>query len=152
MKKLFAVLAIFMIFALSACTSTEEKSFTFGDTFVLCDFEITIGESITWAKTDVTTYEHHLNDYIKLPLKIKNTTAKPLMFEYISMKYYGTKGYMLVPVTRLTFEDAKDFYTEVPPNEVVETFWYMEYDGDGEYVIEFAFNRDTYKVKLNITK
>ena len=168
MLELFAVFVAFMILPFSAYSNVYrnqsefvepfsfperkvEEDFVLNETSGYYDLEITIGDDITWVKTDQTYFENNLKDFVKLPLTIKNIgrTANNLL----SPRYYGPSGNLLCNVNDLSFYDANDMFALVPPGETFETWFYMEYDGDGEYTVELSFGfGDAYELKTYITK
>ena len=95
--------------------------------------------------------EHNLEDFIKLPIKIKNTGKIPSAFAARLFRYFGSHGYLLENINNLSFDDANDMFTALNPGKTIDANVYMLYDG--EYVLEFSnYGFFLHEVNLDIKK
>jgi hypothetical protein len=56
-----------------------------------------------------------------------------------SYKVYGAQGIELEKTSAFFMDDAVDFGGDLRPGAQYTKNIYVEYDGDGEYVIDFGF-------------
>jgi Telomeric repeat-binding factor 2. len=160
-----------MLFALSACgfgdsgSNNDFPEFDFsepevleglslGSSFAFGNFDFTVSDSVTWAKTDDTYFENNLKDFIKVSLAVKN---KSKYYTSISNprspnhSIIGPSGNVLDMPNRMAFEDAEQIFKEIVPGGTSEVFVYLPYEGDGEYTIRLS-SIGVCDIKFNITK
>ena len=181
MKKIFIILAVLMVLVLSGCFSLKNesldnlvslmmenypsedsndeeamKNLTYGSTFNFNDFEITIGENSSVINNGVSGdfySSSYISDYVKLPIKIKNIKESSNELSSAECRFFGPKG-TAVGNGMGVFEGKTATNVAMRSGVTHEGFLYLQYDGDGEYVIEFQrYSSETiYEVKINVTK
>ena len=171
MKKLSIILAILLVFALSACSFDDSRSnndfpeldfsepeilegLTLGSSFAFGDFDFTVSDSVTWAKTDDTYFENHLKDFMRVSLAVKNKSKYYTSISNPRSPHHsiiGPSGNVLDMPNRMAFEDAEQIYKDIAPGDANEVFFYLPYEGDGEYTIRLS-SIGVCDIKFNITK
>jgi hypothetical protein len=101
------------------------------------NLEITVGGDIEFVTYDNTYSEHDGKTLIQLPLSIKNLSDKSHSLNFMYCTFYGSKGTEAEDVN-LLIDDSFFNAGKIRPGVTQETFVYILYDGDGEYVIEFS--------------
>ena len=129
----------------SVTTSTSTVTFD--------GFEITIGNNFEIVKDTNTSSKHYGADVIKLPATIKNVSADGDHLNMYHHYYYGPTGTKLDKLlsdfgSRV---DAIDYVHVDRGNSKIQYF-YILYDGDGKYTIEFNNYSEKKTVEFTIKK
>ena len=121
----------------SASTATASGKLTFGSSFDFDDLTITIGDAY-----EVTTIDNQFSDWsgkdiLALPITIKNNKDESHGLNMFYVTSYGSAGTKLDTVYTY-FDDGMSTFNDMRSGATVEGHLYLPYDGDGDYVIEFA--------------
>ncbi len=116
-------------------------------------FEITLGNNYEIVKDENTYSSHYGDDVIKLPATIKNVDASSDHLNMYYHYYYGPTGTKLDKVMS-DFGSAKEAidYVHVDKGDSKVQYFYILYDGDGKYTIEFSNYKDKKTVEFTIKK
>jgi len=126
-------------------TPTEpnvEGGYGLGDTFQFDGssglIELTFGENITF-----TTVENQFSDLdgesvIIIPVTLTNIGDETGSLNMFDITVFGANGVSLDSVDAFFMDDDIRWGNDLRPGSSVESYLHILYDGDGEYVIEFA--------------
>jgi len=128
-------------------------TFTFGDTFIFDDLEITFGKEYQRTTVDNKYSEHYEKDVIKFPItikNIKNETHNLNMFYYTLFNPAGNEADTLLMI----FNDDILSAGKMRSGATQNTYIHVLYEGDGDYYAEFSklFGGDTIEVRLPVKK
>ena len=129
----------------SVTTSTSTVTFD--------GFEITLGNNYEIVKDTNTTSKHYGADVIKLPATIKNVSASGDHLNMYHHYYYGPTGTKLDKLLNDfgSRVDAIDYVHVDRGNSKIQYF-YILYDGDGKYTIEFNNYSEKKTIEFTIKK
>ena len=132
-------------------TPSENSQYTFGSTFNFDGLQITIGTEFGWATVDNRFSDLNGSKVIKVPVTIKNTSQKTHGLNMFYFDMYGSAGTSLQSVSAY-FDDSVDFAGDIRPGGSQNAYFYMIYDGDGDYFIEFDNLDSKIEVRLPISR
>jgi DNA-directed RNA polymerase subunit RPC12/RpoP len=133
---------------------TEEPpntNFTVGDTFEFNDFEITLFEGITWTSVQNNYNENYGKPVARIPARITNNSGETRRLSTGSVKYFGVDGTSITDVTWF-FRDDSVLYTDLRGGAVFDGAFYILFDGNGDYFIEFSNWGNKAEVMIPIIK
>ena len=134
-------------------TSTSTGIKTLGDTFTFDGFEITLGKDITYSVIENQFSEHNGKEAIRVSATIKNNNSETDSLSSLDYKFYGSKGTELSSVGYYFSEDSVTAAGELRSGASYEKAFYLIYDGDGKYAIEFDdWLDEELTVEFNVTK
>lgn len=137
-------------------TVTENNVFTFGSTFVFDNLEITIGnaEDVTWSTIDNQFSDKYGADIIVLPVTVKNLKDESHKLNMYYYTFFGSAGTEIKSVSTYFHNSDIAFAGDLRSGASITSAFHIEYDGDGDYYIEFdrASAAKKIEVKLPITK
>lgn len=124
-----------------------------GKAFVFDDLELTFSSEYTVATYDQPYSSINGTEYVRLPVFIKNVGDEANSLDFLSFKIYGSKGVEVDSLGAYFYDsDAADFGDSILPGVTVEQALYFEYDGDGEYRIDFGLFKVEKTLKFDIIK
>jgi len=129
----------------------EPDYLTLGSTFEFDDLEITIGTDIEWVTVENQFSDHDGADVIQLPITITNLSDDTHGLNMFFFTFFGSNGTRLDGVSSF-FDNSVDFAGDMRSGATQESYMYILFDGDGEYVIEFNDWSETIEVIFNITQ
>ena len=132
--------------------STDTAIKSLGDTFTFGGFEITLGESVTFTTISNQYSEYNGKDVVRVTATIKNNSNETDSLSSLDYKFYGSLGTELSTV-EYYFDDSVAQAGELRPGASYEKAFYLLYDGNGTYAIEFDDWFDaTATVEFDVTK
>ena len=133
-------------------TSTDTAVKTLGDTFTFDGFEITLGENVTYTTVDNQFSDYYGKDVIRVSATIKNNNSSTDYLSSLDYKFFGSQGSELGSLTYY-FDDSVGQAGELRSGASYEKAFYLLYDGNGTYAIEFDdWFDDQVTVEFEITK
>lgn len=117
-------------------TSTDTAIKTLGDTFTFDGFEITLSEEVTYTTVPNQFSEHYGKDVIRVAATVKNNNDETDSLSSFDYKFFGTQGAELGSLTYY-FDDSVGQAGELRAGGSYEAAFYLLYDGNGTYAIEF---------------
>jgi len=150
-KAILFLLAIILTLSFTACsdgitpevndTQPEEQTassvLTFGSTFVFDELEITIHERFGWTTVQNQFSDIDGYDVFYLPITITNVGDETNGLNVFSYRIFGSTGLQLDSVSAF-FDNDLTWAGSMRPGATLETYMYILYNGDGEYVAEFS--------------
>lgn len=129
----------------------DDKDYKLGDTFKFDGFEITLDPSITFTKISNRYSEKNGQQVIRVKANIKNVGSEKGSLNMFFFEFFGSKGTELDSVASY-FDDTVDYAGELRPGASYDKYFYILYDGDGTYEIEFDNYTEEVSVEFNVTK
>lgn len=131
--------------------SSGNKAYGLGDTFVFDGIELTLDNVYSFTSIDNRFSEHNGKSVIKLGVNVKNVSDKKHSLNMFYYQLFGSQGIELDDVTSY-FDDSIDYAGELKPGASYKSYFYILYDGDGLYSIDFDNYSQELSVEFNITK
>lgn len=129
-----------------------KTEFGLNETLVFDQLELTFGSNIQWSKLDNRYNKHNGEIVVKVPLKIKNISSQTHGLSSLYHSEYGSKGTKLDRANTF-FDDSFEEMGKMRPGATQDTFFYLLYDGDGNYFIELNnYDDDKFTVKIPVNR
>lgn len=131
-------------------STTQNNKYGLGDTFVFDGLELTFDSNYSFATIENRYSEHNGKSVIKLGVNVKNVSSQK---NYLNMFYYdlfGSQGTELDSITSY-FDDTIDYAGDLKPRASYKSYFYILYDGDGKYSIDFDNYSQEISVEFNVT-
>lgn len=119
--------------------------------FVFDNLEITVGSNYSFSTIDNEFSEYNGQDVIKVPVTVKNLKDETHGLNMFFYNFYGSQGVQLSSVASY-FDDCIDYAGNIRPGSSYTKYFYLIYDGDGLYTIEFDNYSQKITIDLNIKK
>ncbi len=131
--------------------SNSTKKYGLGETFEFDGLEITLDTTYTFVKVENKYSEYNEKPVIKLGANIKNISSEKNSINMFFYKLFGSQGTELKSITAY-FDNTVDYSGELKPGASYKAYFYILYDGDGEYSIDFDNYEQELTVEFNIAK
>ena len=133
-------------------SKTEEKNkYGLGDTFIFDNLELTFYSKYSFTTIKNKYSEHNGKSVIKLGVKVKNIASEKNSLNMFYYSLFGSQGTELDGVTSY-FDDTIDFAGDLKPNASYKTYFYILYDGDGKYSIDFDNFSQEVSIEFDVKK
>nr|DAH37285.1 MAG TPA: protein of unknown function DUF4352 [Caudoviricetes sp.] len=129
----------------------KNTQFVPGDTFTFDNLEITIGTEIGWDTVKNQFSDLNGRDVIRVPATVKNIGDETHGLNMFYYTMYGAKGAELSLVGSY-FDDSISDAGDMRPGGSQTAYFYMLYDGNGDYFIEFNNYKTKLEVKIPVAK
>jgi len=130
---------------------TKKYEHTLGDTVQFDGLEITFDKKYSFTKLKNQFSEYNGKSVIKLGVTVKNVTSKKHSLNMFYYESFGSKGVELENVS-FYFDNSVDFAGELKPGASYKSYFYVLYDGDGKYSIDFENFTEEVSVEFDIKK
>ena len=132
--------------------STEKnKKINLDETFVLDEMELTISSNITYDTVDNEFSDYHRATAVKLPITVKNISNETKSLNSFYYSFFGSKGIEINDLG-FYFDDSINDGGNLKPTASYTKYFYMPYDGNGKYSIEFNDFKNEYTLDFEINK
>lgn len=128
-----------------------KKSYGLGDTIIFDGLELTFDSTYSFATLDNMFSEYDGRLVIQLGVNVKNISTDKNSLNLFFYTLFGSKGIQLDRVSSY-FDNNIDFAGELKPGASYKTFFYILYDGDGNYSIDFDNYSKEISVEFNVNK
>lgn len=141
----------------SANTKKETKdtdtndAYTLGDTFEFDGLELTFDKEYSFTTLKNEFSDLNNSDVIKLGVTVKNVSDETTSLNMFFYSIFGSKGTELDSVTTY-FDDSIDFAGDLKSGASYTTYFYILYDGDGTYSIDFDNYSEKISLEFDVTK
>ena len=132
-------------------TNNSKKELSYGDTFTFDDLEITFEPSYEFVTIENEFNDNFGKDVIKFPFTIKNIKDESHGLNFIYCKAYNPAG-TSANTAELYFDDSFFNAGNMRSGAIQNTFYYIIYEGDGDYFVEFNDFLSKTEIKLPVTK
>lgn len=126
-------------------TNNKKSNYTLGDTFEFDGFEITLDKNYSFVTLDNEFSELNGSTVIKLGATIKNVSGETGSLNQFYMSEFGSKGTELDGVDYY-FDESVDAAGDLRDGASYYKYFYILYDGNGKYGIDF----DNYSKKITV--
>lgn len=135
-------------------TDNKKEEYVLGKAFKFDDLEITIGNEFTYTVVDNEYSDHHQAEVIKIPVTVKNLKDETHGLNMFYYNFYGSKGTRVDTVAALFSEnnDSVDFAGDLRTDASYTKYFYVIYDGDGTYTIEFNNFSEKISIDFEVKK
>ena len=130
---------------------SSSGNYKLGDTLVFGGLELTFDTTYTFTKVDNRYSEKNGQSVIKLGVTVKNVSSEK---NHLNMFYYdlfGSQGIELDSISSY-FDDDIDSAGDLKPGASYKAYFYILYDGDGKYSIDFDNFNDKVSIEFDIKK
>jgi hypothetical protein len=148
-----------MLFVFVGCENSPEPEpkteyqnitgdYQLGQEFSFMSFKVTVGKDYEVATINKELSKDHNKKVIKVPVTVTNTSNEK---DHLSMFYY--KFYykdIELESKGSYFDDSLDYAKDLEPNGKYTKYFYIPYDENGQYIIEFNNLSSKYKIVINI--
>ena len=130
----------------------SKKTAGLGDTIKFDGLEITLDTNYTFDTVKNQFSELNGRSVIKLGATVKNVSNENNSLNMFYYDLFGPSGVELDGVTAYFLSDSIDFAGSLQPGASYKTYFYILYDGDGDYSIDFNNYSEKPTVKFNVKK
>ena len=132
-------------------SKSTKKQLTLGDTFTFDNLELTLDKTYSFVTLKNQFSEHNGASVIKIGVNVKNTSSEKHSLNMFYYEMFGSKGTELDNVSSY-FDNNIDFAGDLKPGASYKTNFYLLYDGDGKYSIDFEKLFEEKSVEFEIKK
>lgn len=151
---LFAVIVLSFIIKIKFFNNIISKNtYALGDTFEFDNFEITIDKKYSFVKTDDILGNDYGKYVIKVPVTVKNLSDEKQSLNSSKYSLFGSTG-VEADIIAYQYDDSIDraAIKELRPGGTYKKYFYILYDGDGIYSIDFDNYLERISVEFNVKK
>lgn len=132
----------------------KKPEYELGKAFKFDDLEITVGTEFTYTVVDNEYSDHHQAEVIKIPVTVKNLKEETHGLNMFYYQFYGSKGTQVDTVAALFSEnnDSVDFAGDLRTDASYTKYFYVIYDGDGKYTVEFNNFSEKISIDFEVKK
>lgn len=123
----------------------KNKKYGLGETFVFDELEITLDSTYSFATINNRYSDLNGRDVIRLGATVKNLSEETHSLNMFFYDLFGSQGTELESVSAY-FDDNIDYAGDLRPDASYHTNFYILYDGNGKYGIDF----DNYSQKVDV--
>ena len=132
-------------------STAKNNKYGLGDKLVFDGLELTFDSNYSF-----TTIENRYSDYnersvIKLGVTVKNISSQKNSLNMFYYDLFGSQGTELSSITAY-FDDTIDYAGDLKPEASYKSYFYILYDGDGNYSIDFDNSSQEISLEFNVTK
>jgi len=127
------------------------KTYALGETFTFDGLELTLDTNYTFVTVNNRFSDLNGRSVIKIGVNVKNVSSEKNSLNYFFYDMFGSKGIELDGVSSY-FDETVDYAGDLKPNASYKKYFYILYDGDGTYSIDFDNYSQELSVEFNITK
>lgn len=135
----------------STIDQSKNKKYGLGDTIVFDGLQITFDQNYSFNTIENRYSEYNGSSVIKIGVNVKNISNEKNHLNMFFYDLFGSQGTELDSITSY-FDDTIDYAGDLKPDASYRTNFYILYDGDGKYSIDFDNFSQELSVEFNITK
>lgn len=129
----------------------QNNKYGLGDTFVFDGLELTFDTTYSFATIKNKYSKHNGKSVIKLGINVKNVSSQKNSLNMFSYDLFGSQGTELDSITSY-FDDTIDYAGDLKPDASYKSYFYILYDGDGKYSIDFDNYSQEISIEFNVAK
>lgn len=130
---------------------SENEVYGLGDTITFDGLELTFDTTYSFSTVDNIYSEYNGRSAIRLGVTVKNVSAEINSLNMFYYSLFGSQGIELKSVSAY-FDDDIDYAGDLKPGASYKTYFYILYDGDGNYSIDFDNYSQEISVEFTVTK
>ena len=157
MKNKSILLLFIALFVMTGCSSSEyDDMYTFGDTFVFNDMEITFINDIEWIsdeRINLITRPENPDEYnaFRVPVRITNLRERSHTINSSEYAQFDSNGIQMENISPLFRGDNNiSRMPRIRRNVTIYSYMYFLYTGRGNYFVEFRRLFDNYPVEVRL--
>lgn len=131
--------------------ANSSKTHKLGETFTFDDLELTLDTTYSFVTLKNRYSEHNGKSVIKLGVTVKNLASEKNHLNMYYFDLFGSQGTELDGVAAY-FDNTIDYAGDLKPGASYKTYFYILYDGDGKYSIDFDNYSEETSVEFDIKK
>lgn len=131
--------------------TVNNNKYGLGDTFVFDGLELTFDSNYSFVTIENRYSEHNGKSVIKLGVNVKNVSSQKNSLNMFYYNLFGSQGTELDSITSY-FDDTIDYAGDLKPEASYKSYFYILYDGDGKYSIDFDNYSQELSVEFNVTR
>lgn len=128
-----------------------KKSYGLGDTIIFDGLELTFDSTYSFVTLDNMFSEYDGRAVIQLDVNIKNISTDKNSLNMFFYTLFGSKGIQLDNISAY-FDNNVDWAGELKPGASYKLYFYILYDGNGNYSIDFDNYSKEISVEFNVNK
>lgn len=136
----------------SSNPSSNKNTYGLGETFTFDDLEITMGSEISFTSVKNKYSDHYKDVVVRIPVTVKNLKDETHNLNMFYYTLFGSQGTELEGISAYFDEDCIDWAGELRSGASYTKYFYLLYDGDGVYAIEFDNWSTKITVEFNVVK
>ena len=129
----------------NSSSTVKNNKYGLGETFIFDELELTFDTSYTFVTIENRYSEHNGKSVIKLGVNVKNVSSKKNSLNMFYYDLFGSQGTELDVISSY-FDNNVDHAGDLKPGASYKAYFYILYDGDGKYSIDF----DNYSQELSV--
>lgn len=133
-------------------TTNQKNNYTLGDSFEFDGFQITVGTEITYKTVNNQFSEHNGDQVIALPVTIVNNNSETKSLNMFYLEYFGSKGITLDNVDAYFDNTSITDVGKIRPGASASGYFYLLYDGNGIYGVDFDNFSQKFSLEFNVSK
>lgn len=137
--------------SLNISNTIKNNKYELGETFTFDNLELTFDTTYSFTTIKNKYSEYNGQSVIRLGVNVKNISSEK---NHLNMFYYdlfGSQGTQLDSISSY-FDDPIDYAGDLKPGAAYKSYFYILYDGDGKYSIDFDNYSQEISVEFNINK
>lgn len=131
--------------------ASKNNIYNLGDTFVFDGLELTLDKTYSFAKIENRFSEYNGKSVVKLGVNVKNVSSEKNSLNMFYYDLFGSQGTELDGISAY-FDNTVDYAGDLKPNASYKAYFYILYDGDGKYSIDFDNYSQKLSVEFDVTK
>ena len=131
--------------------SKKNKIHALGETFTFDGLELTLDTTYTFVKLKNQFSDLNGSSVMKLGVTVKNVSDEKKGLNMFYYEMFGSQGTQLDSVSAY-FDNEVGFAGDLKPTASYHKFFYILYDGDGHYSIDFDNWSETTTVEFDVKK
>lgn len=131
--------------------TSNNKKYGLGETFTFDGFELTLDNNYSFVTLTNSYSEKNGSTVIKLGVTVKNISTETTSLNSFYYDFFGSQGTELDFVYTY-FDEAVDDAGDLRPEASYKKYFYILYDGNGKYGIDFDNYSQKVAVEFDITK
>lgn len=135
----------------SSNSTDKQKSYTLGDTIIFDDLELTFDKNYTFTSINNRYSDHNGKSVIKIGINVKNISAEKHSLNMFYYEFFGSQGTELDDVSSY-FDNTIDFAGDLKSGASYKKYFYILYDGNGIYSVDFDNYSEQISVEFEIVK
>lgn len=135
----------------SNSTINTNKKYKLGDTFIFDGLELTFDTTYSFVTLENSYSDKNGMSVIKLGVNAKNVSSEKNHLSMFRYDLFGSQGQELRGLSSY-FDEAIDDGSELKPGASYKKYFYIPYDGDGQYSIDFDNDSQEISVEFDIKK
>ncbi len=132
--------------------NNKKDQYALDKAFKFDDLEITIGSEFSYTTVDNKYSDHYQKEVIKIPVTVKNLKEETHGLNMFYYDFYGSQGTELDSVSAYFSDDCVDYAGDLRTDASYTKYFYVLYDGDGKYTVEFNNFSEKISIDFEVKK